>query len=109
MKSARHAVIAGLCLVLAATPSFAQGDAKLQGYKNDAVKNVDEMAKLAQEMVDSVFSFGELGFQEVETSKYLTGQLEKFGFKVQRGFSGIPTAWVATRQSWRLSSRTAAV
>ncbi len=31
------------------------------------------MAKLAQEMVDSVFSFGELGMQEVETSRYLTG------------------------------------
>ena len=54
------------------------------------------MAKLAQEMVDSVFSFGELGMQEVETSRYLTAQLEKFGFKVTRGQSGIPTAWVAT-------------
>jgi aminobenzoyl-glutamate utilization protein B len=53
------------------------------------------MAKLAQEMVDSVFSFGELGMQEVETSKYLTAQLEKYGFTVQRGFGGIPTAWVA--------------
>jgi len=72
------------------------GDAKLAAQKTEAVKGVDEMSKLAQEMVDSVFSFGELGFQEFETSKYLTGQLEKFGFKVQRGFGGIPTAWVAT-------------
>jgi len=32
----------------------------------------------------------------VETSRYLTAQLEKFGFKVTRGQSGIPTAWVAT-------------
>ena len=47
-------------------------------------------------MVDSVFSFGELGFQEFETSKYLTGILEKEGFKVERGFAGIPTAWIAT-------------
>ena len=54
------------------------------------------MAKLAQEMVDSVFSFGELGFQEVETSKYLTGILEKEGFKIERGVADIPTAWVAT-------------
>ena len=68
---------------------------KLGDYKKDATRGVDEMAKLAQEMVDSVFSFGELGFQEVETSKYLTGQLEKYGFTVQRGFAGIPTAWVA--------------
>ena len=35
------------------------------------------MAKQSQVMVDMVFSFGELGFQEVETSKYLTGILEK--------------------------------
>jgi aminobenzoyl-glutamate utilization protein B len=78
------------------TPAgMAPDSAKLGDYKKDATRGVDEMAKLAQEMVDSVFSFGELGFQEVETSKYLTGQLEKYGFTVQRGFAGIPTAWVA--------------
>ena len=69
---------------------------RLAQQKADAVKGVDEMAKLAQEMVDSVFSFGELGMQEVETSRYLTAQLEKFGFRITRGQSGIPTAWVAT-------------
>jgi aminobenzoyl-glutamate utilization protein B len=78
------------------TPAgMAPDSPKLGDYKKDATRGVDEMAKLAQEMVDSVFSFGELGFQEVETSKYLTGQLEKYGFTVQRGFAGIPTAWVA--------------
>ena len=78
------------------TPATAIPDSpKLGDYKRDAVRGVDEMAKLAQEMVDSVFSFGELGMQEVETSRYLTGQLEKYGFTVQRGFAGIPTAWVA--------------
>jgi aminobenzoyl-glutamate utilization protein B len=76
-------------------PADAEQD-RLAAQKADAVKGVDEMAKLAQEMVDSVFSFGELGMQEIETSKYLTAQLEKFGFKVTRGQSGIPTAWVAT-------------
>ena len=76
-----------LVLTLAAAPSSAQDTARLDAQKKDAVRAVDEMAKLAQEMVDSVFSFGELGFQEVETSRYLTGQLEKFGFKVQRGVS----------------------
>jgi len=47
-------------------------------------------------MVDTVFSFGELGFQEFETSKYLTGILENAGFKVERGVAGIPTAFLAT-------------
>ena len=47
-------------------------------------------------MVDKIFSFAELGFQEVESSKYLTGILEKQGFKIERGISDIPTAWFAT-------------
>ena len=79
-----------------AAPAQAAVNPKLAGYKTEAVKGVDEMAKLAQEMVDSVFSFGELGMQEVETSRYLTNQLEKYGFKVTRGFAGIPTSFVAT-------------
>jgi aminobenzoyl-glutamate utilization protein B len=101
----RRAVVAGMVTAaltigsapFGAVPLAAQQDAaKLAAQKADAVKGVDEMAKLAQEMVDSVFSFGELGMQEVETSRYLTAQLEKFGFKVTRGQSGMPTAWVAT-------------
>src|SRR5262245_22190880 len=47
-------------------------------------------------MVDMFFSFDELGFQEVETSKYLTGILKKEGFKIEQGIAGIPTAWMAT-------------
>ena len=59
------------------TPAgLAPDTAKLGDYKKEAGRGVDEMAKLAQEMVDSVFSFGELGFQEVDTSKYLNRILE---------------------------------
>ena len=64
--------------------------------KADLTGQIDAMKKQAQVMVDSVFSFGELGFQEFETSKYLTGILEKEGFQVQHGVAGIPTAWVAS-------------
>ncbi len=71
-------------------------EANLAAMKRGVSEHVDGLAKLAQEAVDSVFSFGELGFQEVETSKYLTGVLEKNGFTITRGQSGIPTAWVAT-------------
>jgi aminobenzoyl-glutamate utilization protein B len=69
---------------------------KENAMKADLMGQVDAMKKQIQVMVDSVFSFGELGFQEFETSKYLTGILEKEGFKIQRGYAGIPTAWVAT-------------
>ena len=65
-------------------------------YKKQVVDDVEKMAKQSQVMVDMVFSFGELGFHEVETSKYLTGVLRKEGFRVEHGIAGIPTAWVAT-------------
>ena len=74
----------------------ASSHASSEDYKTQAARDVDAMAKEAQVMVDMVFSFGELGFQEIETSKYLTGVLEKEGFRVERGISGIPTAWMAT-------------
>ena len=69
---------------------------KEAGMKADLTGQIDGMKKQAQVMVDSVFSFGELGFHEVETSKYLTGVLEQAGFKIERGYAGIPTAWVAS-------------
>src|SRR5690349_16662033 len=47
-------------------------------------------------MVDQIFSFAELGFQETETSRYLIDLLKKNGFTVREGVAGIPTAWVAT-------------
>ena len=69
---------------------------KLAQYKQEAVASVDGMYGLAQQMVDSVFSFGEIGFQEHETQRYLTAILEREGFTVQRGVAGIPTAWTAS-------------
>ena len=56
---------------------------------------VQSRAKLAQVMVDKIFSFSELGQQEIETSAYVTGILEENGFTIDRGVAGIPTAWVA--------------
>lgn len=86
-------------LLLLSLSAFAQ--TKLTPEKEAAIKadlsgKIDGMYKKNQIMVDTVFSFGELGFQEYETSKYLTGILEKEGFKIERGIAGIPTAWMAT-------------
>src|ERR1700678_230757 len=87
-----------LSCVLAGSCAFAQQKitpGQEAALKADLAGQIEGMKKQAQVMVDSVFSFGELGFQEFETSKYLTGILEKNGFTVERGVSGIPTAWVA--------------
>lgn len=68
---------------------------RAEAWKQEVIRAVDGKAKMAQEMVDMVFSFAELGFQEKETSAYLTSILEQHGFRVERGISGIPTAWIA--------------
>jgi aminobenzoyl-glutamate utilization protein B len=80
-------------LLLLAPCIFAQSrmsPERESSIKADLAGQVDSMKKQAQVMVDSVFSFGELGFQEFETSKYLAG------IKIERGIAGIPTAFVAT-------------
>jgi aminobenzoyl-glutamate utilization protein B len=86
-------------LALAASAAVAQTNpaaAREASIKADLAGQIDAMKKQAQVMVDSVFSFGELGFQEFETSKYLSGILEKEGFKIERNYAGIPTAFVAS-------------
>ncbi|MGA3203583.1 MAG: amidohydrolase [Bryobacteraceae bacterium] len=86
-------------VLLLASCAFGQNKVtaeKEASIKADLAGQIDGMKKQAQVMVDSVFSFGELGMQEFETSKFLSGILEKEGFKVERGVAGIPTAWVAS-------------
>jgi aminobenzoyl-glutamate utilization protein B len=78
-----------------AEPS-APSNPRLEALKQEAAAEIDRMRELTQQMVDTIFSFGELGFQEVETSAYVTGILEKNGFRIERGIAGIPTAWMAS-------------
>ena len=78
----------------AAVPAHAQDE--LASWKNEVVDAVEAKSKLTQEIVDQVFSFAELGFQEFETSAYLVELLRGEGFTVEEGVAGIPTAWVAS-------------
>ena len=71
-------------------------DPKLEAYKQQAVADVESRNEFAQRMVDQIFSYGELGFQEVETTRYLIDILKTNGFAVQEGVAGIPTAFMAT-------------
>ena len=71
-------------------------DERLEALKMEVQQEIDKNAKMAQVMVDKVFSFAELGFHEKETSNYITGILEKNGFKIEQGISGVPTAWWAS-------------
>ena len=89
---------AALAAAPGASPAGAQApaaDPRLERLKAEALTKVDARAKQIQEIIDQQFSFGELGMQEFETSKFLTALLEKNGFTVVRGVAGIPTAWTA--------------
>ena len=81
----------------ASAPSLlsAQADARLESLKAEALGMVEDDAKMVQEIVDMLFSFGELGMQEFETQRYLTGILEEHGFAIELGVAGMPSAWTA--------------
>jgi aminobenzoyl-glutamate utilization protein B len=51
--------------------------------------------KLIIEISDKVWEFAELGLIESKSSALLAEELEKHGFKVERGIAGMPTAFVA--------------
>ena len=69
---------------------------KVADLKTEAMNEVEKLRDFSQQMVDQIFSYAELGFQETETSRYLVDVLRKNGFTVREGIAGIPTAWVAT-------------
>lgn len=98
----KHFIFA-LTLILSSGIAFSQkkkavatpASDKLELLKQEVIKKIDDRQKFTQEVNDQIFSFGELGFQEFETTRYLTNLLEKNGFTIERGVAGMPTAWIA--------------
>jgi aminobenzoyl-glutamate utilization protein B len=103
LRRAQALVLPAALLVAAtiATPAVrrasaqAPDSARIERLKAEAATKIEARAKLIQEIIDHQFSFSELGFQEFETQKYLTGILKQNGFDVTLGYAGMPSAWVA--------------
>jgi aminobenzoyl-glutamate utilization protein B len=85
-------MLVSAALLLAPSHLCAQDLARLL---DEVTSEVEANRKLTQVIVDKLFSFGELGFHEVETNRYLSDLLRQHGFRVEQGVSGIPTAWWA--------------
>ena len=79
---------------------------RLTELKREVVVDIESRRDFTQQMVDMIYSFNELGFQEFETQRYVTGILEDHGFTVERGVAGIPSAWWA---SWGSGSPVIAI
>src|SRR5437667_695547 len=96
MKHSALFSFALLTVLALSLPVFTQSTSRLDSFKKEAVADVEQMKDFSAQMVDQVFSYGELGFQEFETSRYLIDTLKKNGFQIKEGISGIATAWIAT-------------
>src|SRR5688500_15368425 len=81
---------------IAVSPLHAQRRPSTADLKKEVAAEVAAMQKLSQEIVDMVFSLSELGFQEQRTVAYLTGILEREGFRIERGCARMPTCYVAS-------------
>jgi len=57
---------------------------------------IEDNKKLIIEISDKVWEFAELGLVEFKSSALIADELERHGFKVERGVAGMPTAFVAT-------------
>jgi aminobenzoyl-glutamate utilization protein B len=74
---------------------------RLDALKRELIADIDARRQFTQQMVDSIFSFSELGFQEFETQRYITDILVKEGFEVERSVAGMPTSWISRFGSGR--------
>src|SRR5437016_1729887 len=78
MKHSALFSFALLTVLALSLPVFTQSTSRLDSFKKEAVADVEQMKDFSAQMVDQVFSYGELGFQEFETSRYLIGTLKSF-------------------------------
>lgn len=89
-----------LGLIILFTGTFVKGQTalsleKIEGLKREVAAEVKSKTVMTQQMVDMIFSFSELGFQEFEAKNYLTKILKDNGFSIQDNVSNIPSAWIA--------------
>ena len=61
---------------LISIPLLMAGNSNVSSMKKMAVEKVEEQAKLIQEMVDMIYSFGELGFQEFPIQVLKDGEVK---------------------------------
>jgi len=84
--------ISVLLIVLILLPAIAQQ----QDPKDIAESYLEQNAERFYTISDSIWAYAELGCQEYWSSALLADTLEQDGFEVERGVSGMPTAFVAS-------------
>jgi aminobenzoyl-glutamate utilization protein B len=81
---------------LAAPPVTPTKPARETPAKRAAVNSVDRHAADLADLADRIWAYAETALREHKSAAALADYAEKQGFKVERGVSGMPTAFVAT-------------
>jgi len=81
------------CSALAGSPA--------EEAKRQAFARLEGMGKLAPGDGDTVFGYGEPGYQEIEDVAESDGVLHDTTLRSETGVAGIPTAWVASWGRWQ--------
>ena len=96
-------VIAAVLVLIAGTAGYAvEKDplvisvkpAKLTPLKKEAIARLDAAAAELDTLSDEIWSAAEVAMEEYRSAAALAAYLEKSGFKVERGVTGLPTAFV---------------
>jgi len=64
--------------------------------KDYALRWISENESRIIEISDKIWGFAEVGLQEFRSSRLLADELERHGFRLERGVAGMPTAFVAS-------------
>ena len=72
------------------------GSAQMTNEKESVFEVVERNREAIALLGDHIYYFAELGMQEIESSRLMTEILEEAGFRVERGLSGMPPAFMAT-------------
>ena len=88
-------LIYSLLLLLIAQTTYGQSKTHNHPLKNEVIAHVDQNFSALTSLSDMIWSFEEVAFEEMKSSKALSDYAEKQGFKVTRGVAEMPTAFVA--------------
>jgi aminobenzoyl-glutamate utilization protein B len=90
--------LTALSLLLLACTATGQKNTKspLEAWKRESMQAIDGRVSGYRDVALRIWEYAELGYQEVRSSELLASELEKEGFRLEKGVAGIPTAFVAT-------------
>ena len=80
---------------------FSQNAPVLSESKQAVIASVDKHTQELTRLSDQIWAFAETALREHQSSKLLADYAESQGFRVERGVSGMPTAFIATYGSGR--------